>query len=69
MHSEKKVSLREQLSWLCLRSEVTSDAILGKVNRLGKCNDKIKLKTFVSFDFTGSDDPHRNIGYACAHVF
>ena len=40
-----KHAFREQLSWLCLLSEVKSDAILGTTNRLGtfKCNDKFKL--------------------------
>ena len=38
-----KVAVRERLSWLCLLSDITPDAILGTANRLGKCNDKIKL--------------------------
>ena len=48
LHSNKrtlklKFAFREQVSWLCLLSEVTSDAILDTANRSGKSNDEITL--------------------------
>ena len=42
-YSETKVAFHEQLSWLCFLSEATSNAVLGTANRLGKCNDELKL--------------------------
>ena len=44
VHIENKSCLLEQLSWLCLLSEVTFGAILGTANQLGKCNDELKLQ-------------------------
>ena len=79
-----EVAFREQLSWLCLLSEVMSFAILGNgelkfernVNSNRNGTDKInpiseyptKIKEVLIF--TGSLTSHtRNLGCACAHIF
>ena len=78
-----KVVFHEQLSLLCLLSEVTSDAILGNgelnvernvdsimdLTKSIQCL-KIRLKLKYVLILTWSLTAHTgNLGWACAHIF
>ena len=64
-HSENKSCPPRTAVMAMLHSDVTSDAILGTVNRLGKCNDELKFRTIFISNQNGiyrvSDVPYRTL--------